>query len=80
MPLMKLLYDSTQYIPSKDVGWSYLLTISNILIYFSGKPYFRAIFSINDALSLFAWNTSESNVGSGYAEHGDGIEHFTTIL
>ena len=26
-------------------------------------------------MSLFAWHTSESDVGSGFAQHGDGIGH-----
>ena len=42
------------------------------VFYFSGNPYFRVIFS-SDGLSINALNVSESDVGSGYAEHGDGI-------
>ena len=41
--------------------------------YFSGNPYFRVILSSFDALSIYALNVSESDVGSGYAEDGDGI-------
>ena len=30
-------------------------------------------------MSLFAWNISESDVGSGFAQHGDGIGHILTF-
>ena len=43
------------------------------LVYFSGNPYFRAILSSFDALSIYALNVSLSDVGSGYAEDGDGM-------
>ena len=42
-------------------------------IYCSGNPYFRAILSNFDALSIYALNVSGPDVGSGYSEHGDGI-------
>ena len=45
---------------------------SNIFFCFSGNPYFRAMLSIFGALSIYTLNVSQSEVGSGYAEHGDG--------
>ena len=50
------------------------MTISKI--HLSGDPYFRTILSNRNTLSLFAWNTSVSDVGCGFAEHGDGIIYF----
>ena len=47
--------------------------IISSFIYCSGNPYFRAILSNFDALSIYALNVLEPDVGSGYAEHGDGI-------
>ena len=46
--------------------------LKNVFDCFSGNPYFRATLSSLNAVVLSALNVSESDIGSGYAEHGDG--------